>query len=83
MRNLRVQGLETPLLQRRLIEAWPEVAGPAVARYTKSVTIKNQTLCVSLTAPALRADLSMQRQILTARLNAHVGAQVISDIRFN
>ena len=82
MRNLRVQGLETPLLQRRIIEAWPTVAGPTVARFTKSVTIRNQTLCVSLTAPALRADLSMQRQELTTRLNAHVGAQVISDIRF-
>lgn len=27
LRNLRAQGLETPLLQKRLIDAWPEVAG--------------------------------------------------------
>ena len=83
MRNLRVLGLETPLLQKRLIDAWPEVAGEAVARYTNTVTIRNQTLYVHLSVPALRADLSMQRQELVQRLNAHVGAQVISDIRFN
>jgi len=32
--------------------------------------------------PALRADLSMQRQDFVKRLNEHVGAQVIADIRF-
>ena len=27
---MRKQGLETPLLQRRLIASWPEVAGEAI-----------------------------------------------------
>ena len=83
LRNLRALGLETPLLQKRLVEAWPEVAGEAIARYTTSAVIRNQTLFVRLGVPALRADLSMRRQEFVQRLNAHVGAQVISDIRFN
>ena len=83
LRNLRVQGLETPLLQKRLIEAWPEVAGEAICRYTGSVSIRNQTLYVHLTNPALRADLSMQRSDFVKRLNDYVGSQVITDIRFN
>ena len=82
LRNLRMQGLETPLLQKRLVEAWPEVAGPVIARYTREVRIQNQTLYVSLTSPALRAELSMQKQVYTQRLNNHVGAQIITDIRF-
>ena len=28
LKNLRAQGLETPLLQKRLIDSWAEVAGP-------------------------------------------------------
>ena len=83
LRNLRVQGLETPLLQKRLIEAWPEVAGKSISRYTGSVSIRNQTLYVHLTNPALRADLSMQRGEYVKRLNDYVGNQVITDIRFN
>lgn len=83
MRNLRTQGLETPLLQRRLIEAWPMVAGEAIARYTTDVRIYNQTLFVRLSVPALRADLSMRRQEFVSRLNEYVGNQVIADIRFN
>lgn len=82
MRNLRAQGLETPLLQKRLVESWPEVAGAAIARYTTGVSIRNQTLFVSLSVPALRADLSMRRQEFVRLLNAHVGTQVIADIRF-
>ena len=83
LRNLRVQGLETPLLQKRLVESWPEIAGPAIARYTTDVKLYNQTLFVSLSMPALRADLSMRRQEFIQRLNAHVGAQIIADIRFS
>ena len=83
LRTLREQGLETPLLQKRLMEAWPVVAGEAISRYTGSVSIRNQTLYVHLTSPALRADLSMQRSEYVKRLNEHIGSQVITDIRFN
>ena len=82
LRNLREQGLETPLQQKRLVEAWPEVAGPLVARYTLNTYIYNQTLYVRLSNPALRADLSMMRTALTKKLNDYVGEQVITDIKF-
>ena len=82
LRLMREQGLETPLLQKRLVEAWPAVAGEVVARYTLNSYIYNQTLYVRLSNPALRADLSMRRQELVQRLNEAVDAQVITDIRF-
>lgn len=83
LRNLRAQGLETPLLQKRLIDAWPTVMGEVIAGYTQNLHIRNQTLFVHLTNPALRADLSMQRQEIVRKLNESVGSQVIADIRFN
>lgn len=79
---LHEQGLETPLLQKRLIDAWPKVAGAAVARYTLNTYIYNQTLYVRLSNPALRADLSMMRQELTKKLNDYIGEVIISDIHF-
>jgi predicted nucleic acid-binding Zn ribbon protein len=82
LRNLRAQGLETPLLQMRLVKSWPTVAGPIVARYTSETYIQNQTLVVRLTRPALRTELSMQRSELVRRLNEAVGEQVIADIMF-
>ena len=83
LKNLRAQGLETPLLQKRLMDSWPEVVGEFIANYTESMYIRNQTLYVHLTNPAMRADLSMMRREIVNKLNAHVGTQVIADVRFN
>jgi predicted nucleic acid-binding Zn ribbon protein len=83
LRNLREQGLETPLLQKRLIDSWPEVMGQLIANYTDGMYIRNQTLFVKLKNPALRSELSLQRQDIVRRLNGQVGSQVIADIRFN
>ena len=82
LRNLREQGLETPLLQKRLVDAWPEVAGPVIARYTLNTYIYNQTFYVRLSNPSLRADLSLMRGEFVKKLNAAVGQQVISDVCF-
>lgn len=82
LRNLREQGLETPLLQKRLMEGWPVVAGETIASYTLNTYIQNQTLYVRLSSPALRADLSLRRTEFVRRLNEYVGNQVIADVRF-
>ncbi|MBR5803727.1 MAG: DUF721 domain-containing protein [Bacteroidaceae bacterium] len=79
-RFLREEGLESPLNEYRLIQAWETVLGKAIARYTGQMFIKNQTLYVHITSPALRQNLQMSRKTLVARLNEAVGAQVIVDI---
>ena len=76
---LRREGLETPLLQRRAIDAWEKVVG--VARYTGEKFIKNQTLFVKILSPALRQDLTMMRTQLVKRINEAVGSMVIADVR--
>ena len=83
LRNLRVQGLETPLLQKRLIDAWPAIMGDSIASYTQELFIRNQTLFVRLKNPALRADLSMMGKDIVRRLNEYVGEQILVDIHFN
>lgn len=81
-RTLRQEGLETPLLQKRVIDAWPRVAGDLIARYTGDRFIRNQVLFIKVLNPALRADLSMQRSKYVSALNAAVGSMIITDIRF-
>ena len=78
---LREEGLEVPLLQKRLVDAWEVVTGNVVSRYTAEKYIRNQTLFVKITNPALRQDLSMMRTQLVKRLNEQVGSFIISDIR--
>ena len=79
---LRQESLESPLNERRLINAWPEVVGPAIASYTDGLFVRNQTLYVHLTSSVLRQELMMGRDLLVRNLNRHVGAQVITNIVF-
>lgn len=78
---LRREGLETPLLQKRAIAAWDSIMGPTIVRYTGDKFIKNQTMFVKITNPALRQDLSMMRTRIVRRINEAVGSQIIADVR--
>ena len=80
---LRQQGLESPLNEYRLVQAWGDVVGPAMSRYTSNLYIKNQTLHVHLTSAVLRQELMMASELLVKNLNQQVGAQVIVDIQFH
>lgn len=82
LRYLRESGLESPLNQYRLVQAWADVAGEAVAAQTRELAIRNQTLVVKIASPALRANLMMRRRQLVQYLNQTVRAEVITDIAF-
>ena len=78
----RQNGLESPLNEYRLVEAWKDVVGPTIARYTSNLYIKNQILYVHLSSSVLRQELMMGRDMLVRNLNNYVGAQVIVNIIF-
>lgn len=77
---LRLQGLETPLNEHRLINNWAEVVGPIVARMTGRIFIKNEILVAEVKSPVMRSELMLKRSELVKTLNDMVGAHVIRDI---
>ena len=79
---MRAEGIETPYNEFRLVQAWPEVVGPAVERCTGQLYVKNGVLYVQLTSSVIRHELFIGRKLLAQRLNNHVGAQVITNIVF-
>lgn len=79
---LRAEGLETPLLEYRVVQAWPEVMGEVISRYTGQVFVKDGKLQVQLTSPSLRQNLMMEHKRIAQKLNDHVGAYVVSDVSF-
>ena len=79
---LREEGLETPLLEYRVTQAWPEVMGAAISRYTRQLFVREGKLQVQLTSAPLRQNLMMEHKRIAQKLNAHVGSFVISDVCF-
>ena len=80
--TLRREGLESPLNEYRLLSSWEEVMGHGIGRYTGNLFIKNQVLNVQITSPTLRNELNMSHTRIAQRLNAHIQANVICDVRF-
>lgn len=79
--SLRDNGLEKPLLQKRLMDNWAQVVGSTINQYSSYKYINNKTLYVKITNPSLRADLSMMKSELVRLLNKSVESMVITDIR--
>lgn len=77
---LREEGLETPLNEYRAQEAWGNLMGPDIMRYTRHIQVRGGIMYLSITHAALRHELMMQRSALVARINQHVGAQVLQKI---
>lgn len=77
---LRATGLEGPLNEYRLLQAWEEVMGELVARYTTQKYLKNQTLYVHLSSAPLKSELMMRRSEIVKSLNDKVGSIVIYDL---
>lgn len=79
---LRESGLEKPLLEKKIVEAWPEVLGPMVARYTGDIYIREGMLYVHIKSAPLRQELFNCRFQLVEKLQQAVGAEdIIRDIR--
>lgn len=79
---LRNEGLETPLLQHRMIKGWAEVMGPTVAQYTGEINIYGNVLRVQIKSPALRQNLLMMRTEIARKMNDFVKAQIIQEVTF-
>lgn len=82
MTFLRQEGLETPLMEYRVTQAWQEIMGKTINHYTKQVFVRNGKLQVQLTSPSLRQNLMMEHKRIAQKLNDHVGTFVISDVCF-
>jgi hypothetical protein len=78
---IRGTELEKSLLERQVIQAWPNVMGPMVANLTGEMDMKDGTLFVHIHSAALRQQLFECRYEVIKKLNQAINAQFIKDIR--
>lgn len=64
------------------INAWPRVIGPDMAKRTMRPYIKNGRMTIRVPSPPLRQELNMMRSAIAKAINAEVGKEVVTDLRF-
>jgi predicted nucleic acid-binding Zn ribbon protein len=77
---LKKNDLQKGIDQVDIAQAWNEVLGPGVARYTRSVRLKGGALTVQLNSSVLREELSLGQTKIIALLNEHMGRDLVEEL---
>ena len=66
----------------RLVQAWPEIVGEAIARRTEVLELKFHTAVVRVSGAMWIQELNLLKPEILARLAARVGDDAVRDLRF-
>lgn len=83
MKNyVQENNLERKMSELDLIKSWEAVIGKTIARYTKNLYIRNETLFVETTSSVVRTELLMMKEEIRERLNEVAGSEIVKTIVF-
>ncbi|MFO7923617.1 MAG: DUF721 domain-containing protein [Bacteroidales bacterium] len=77
---LKEYRLDSKVTEARIINSWPAIVGPTIARQTGKIYIRKGVFYVHLTSPVLRSELSYMKTRIMEVLNEQAGAQVITKV---
>lgn len=61
-------------------DAWEEIMGVTIARYTDSIKIIDKTLFITTSVAPLKQELIYQKNKIIQRVNEALGQKVITDV---
>ena len=80
---LKKNKLERGLLDLEVKKVWHELMENGVSNYTSDVSLKNKTLYIKLTSPALKEELSYGKEKLVKLINERFEKTIVEKIVFN
>ena len=61
-------------------DAWEQIMGKTIARYTESIRIIDKTLIITTKVGPLKQELIFQKEKIKLRVNEALGQNVISEV---
>ena len=80
---LKKNKLERGLLDLEVKKVWHELMENGVSNYTSDVSLKNKTLYIKLTSPALKEELSYGKEKLIKLINERFEKTIVEKIVLN
>jgi predicted nucleic acid-binding Zn ribbon protein len=75
-------GLDRRINEQRLLTEWPALVGDQIGRISKPERIFAGTLYLQMGNAVWRTELLFQKAAIIQRVNAALGEEVITDIKF-
>jgi hypothetical protein len=66
----------------RLVKAWPEIVGEAIANRTEIVSLKFHTAVVKVSGAMWIQELTLMKAQILARVSERLGEDAVRDLRF-
>lgn len=66
----------------QIVDAWKKVLGQLMAKYSARERFSGGTLFVTITSPALRQELFMNRKAVIEKINAELGSALVKEVIF-
>lgn len=77
---IQVHKLEQGMDKIDAEQAWKNLMGNGVNRYTQNIVLKGSTLYVQLSSSALREELSYGKQKIITMLNEELKKEVVKEL---
>ncbi len=76
-------GLRAKLDEQAIREAWEKLAGAMIARHTKDLKLRKDTLYVKVDSAPLRHELGYMRGALVELINRELGRDVVKEVHLD
>jgi predicted nucleic acid-binding Zn ribbon protein len=73
--------LKDKVVEARLQEQWPAIAGPLISRHTREVQLKNHKLIIRVDSAVVRQELSYVRTKIKDKVNHELGGDYVLDVQ--
>ena len=80
--SLKELGIEKKLEETRVVQAWESLFGNTMEKFIEKVYVKNRVLYIEVTSSLLKQNLLYQKELFIAKINQHIGLNVLDDIHF-
>lgn len=74
-------GVKDPLAVARIFSSWSEIVGPEIAARCQPSALSKGVLKVSIASQAWAAQFRFLAPEVMRRLNAHLGAEIVTEIK--
>ena len=72
--------IKGPIQALQIEDAWEDIMGKTIAKYTENIRIIDKTLFITTSIAPLKQELIFQKEKIKLRVNEALGQQVINDI---
>lgn len=66
--------------EKRLLQCWEELLGKMIAKYTKTISLRNKKLYIEVESAPLKSELIYSRQKMMELINTRFGEGIVEEI---